>query len=97
MEDTNKALLYLILGNQLVEQKKIANAIEAYEKVKALRPEDPQVNYILGRTYRGISSYDQAITRLITSVEADPSFAQAHLELGYAYRNRADKLLCRPR
>jgi tetratricopeptide (TPR) repeat protein len=92
VEDTNKALLYLILGNQLVEQKKIAEAIEAYEKVKELRPDDPQVNYILGRTYRGISSYDQAITCLTTSVEMEPSFAQAHLELGVAYRNRADKL-----
>jgi tetratricopeptide (TPR) repeat protein len=96
VEDTNKALLYLILGNQLVEQKKIAEAIEAYEKVKALRPEDPQVNYILGRTYRGISSYDQAITCLTASVEADPSFAQAHVELGIAYRNRADKLYAAP-
>ncbi len=92
VEDTNKALLYLILGNQLVEQKKIAAAIEAYEKVKVLRPEDPQVNYILGRTYRGISSYDQAITCLSTSVEKDPSFASAHYELGLAYSNRADKL-----
>ncbi|MBV9259374.1 MAG: tetratricopeptide repeat protein [Ktedonobacteraceae bacterium] len=96
VDDTNRALLYLILGNQLVEQKKIADAIEAYEKVKALRPEDPQVNYILGRTYRGISSYDQAITCLETSVEADPFFAPAHLELGYAYRNRADKLYSAP-
>lgn len=96
VEDTNKALLYLILGNQLVEQKKIAEAIEAYEKVKALRPEDPQVNYILGRTYRGISSYDQAITCLTTSVEVDPSFAPAHFELGSAYRNRADKLYSAP-
>jgi tetratricopeptide (TPR) repeat protein len=96
VEDTNKALLYLILGNQLVEQKKIAGAIEAYEKVKALRPEDPQVNYTLGRTYLGISSYDQAITCLTTSVEAEPSFAQAHVELGIAYRNRADKFYSAP-
>ncbi len=96
VEDTNKALLYLILGNQLVEQKKIAKAIEAYEKVKVLRPEDPQVNYTLGRTYLGISSYDQAITCLTTSVEMEPSFAQAHLELGLAYRNRADKLYSAP-
>ncbi len=92
VEDTNKALLYLVLGNQLVEQKKIADAIEAYERVKALRPEDPQVNYILGRTYRGISSYDQAIICLEKSVEADPSFASAHYELGLAYRQRADKV-----
>lgn len=96
VDDTNKALLYLILGNQLVEQKKIGEAIEAYEKVKVLRPEDPQVNYILGRTYRGISSYDQAITCLETSVKAEPSFAQAHFELGIAYRNRADKLYFAP-
>jgi tetratricopeptide (TPR) repeat protein len=92
VDDTNKALLYLILGNQLVEQKKIAEAIDAYEKVKTLRPEDPQVNYILGRTYRGISSYDQAIKCLETSVEKDPSFAPAHYELGLAYRSRADKI-----
>jgi tetratricopeptide (TPR) repeat protein len=96
VEDTNKALLYLILGNQLVEQKKIREAIEAYEKVKALRPEDPQVNYILGRTYRGISSYDQAITCLETSVGRDPSFAPAHYELGLAYRSRADKIYAAP-
>lgn len=92
VEDTNKALLYLILGNQLIEQKKLEEAIEAYEKVKALRPEDAQVNYILGRTYSGISSYNQAITCLQTSVEADSSFAPAHYELGLAYRSRADKL-----
>ena len=92
VEDTNKALLYLILGNQLVEHKKVAEAIEAYERVKLLRPEDPSVNYILGRTYRGISSYDQAIACLTTSVQTDPSFAPAHYELGLAYRNRADKL-----
>jgi tetratricopeptide (TPR) repeat protein len=96
VEDTNRALLYLILGNQLVEQKKVADAIKEYEKVKTLRPGDPQVNYILGRTYRGISSYNQAITCLETSVEADPSFAPAHFELGMAYRNRADKLYLAP-
>ena len=97
VEDTNKALLYLILGNQLVEQKKIAEAIEAYEKVKAWRPEDAQVNYIIGRTYRGINSYDQAITCLETSIEADSSFARAHYELGLAYRSRADKLYKDPK
>ncbi len=92
VKDTNRALLYLILGNQLVEQKKVAAAIDAYEKVKALQPRDPQVNYILGRTYRGISSYDQAISCLETAVIEEPDFAPAHLELGMAYRNRADKL-----
>jgi tetratricopeptide (TPR) repeat protein len=97
VEDTNRALLYLVLGNQLVEQKKIADAIVAYEKVKALRPEDPQVNYILGRTYRGISSFDQAITCLTISVEVDPSFASAHYELGLAYRQRADKVYADPK
>ena len=97
VEDTNKALLYLILGNQLAEQKKVAEAIEAYERVKALRPDDAQVNYILGRTYRGISSYDRAITCLETSVAVDPSFASAHYELGLAYRRRADKLYNNPK
>jgi tetratricopeptide (TPR) repeat protein len=92
VKDTNKALLYLILGNQLVEQKKVAEAIHAYEKVKALQPRDPQVNYILGRTYRGISSYDLAISSLEIAVAEDPDFAPAHFELGMAYRNRADKL-----
>jgi tetratricopeptide (TPR) repeat protein len=92
VEDTNTALLYLIMGNQLIEQKKLEQAIVAYEKVKALRPEDAQVNYILGRTYRGISSYNRAITCLETSIEVDPSFAPAHYELGLAYRSRADKL-----
>jgi tetratricopeptide (TPR) repeat protein len=96
IEDTNRALMYLVLGNQLVSQKKIAEAIDTYERAKALRPEDPQVNYILGRTYRGISSYDQAITCLETCVEVDSSFVPAHFELGIAYRNHADKLYSAP-
>jgi tetratricopeptide (TPR) repeat protein len=94
--DTNNALLYLILGNQLVEQKKIVEACKAYEKVKAWQPKDPQVNYILGRAYRNIGYYDQAITCLTISVESDPSFAQAHFELGIAYRDRANKLYSAP-
>lgn len=91
IEDTNKALLYLILGNQLVEQNKVSEAIETYEKVKALQPHDPLVNYALGRTYSAIESFDKAIECLEISVANDSGFAQAHFELGLAYRRRADK------
>ena len=92
IDAASKALLYLVTGNQLLEQKKIRAAIEVFQKAKQLQPDDAQVNYALGRAYRAIGSYDQAINSLTTAIVHEKDFPQAHFELGMAYRSRADKL-----
>lgn len=64
-------------------------AIEEFQKAKRLQPDEAQVNYILGETYRKIGSYGEAIACLETAIAAEKEFALAHFELGMAYRNRA--------
>ena len=92
IDDASRALSYLAMGNQLLEQKKIQAAIQAFQKAKQLRLKDVQVNYILGQIYRKIGSYDEAIDCLETAIASEKEFALAHFELGIAYRSQADKL-----
>jgi tetratricopeptide (TPR) repeat protein len=92
IDDASRALSYLAMGNQLLEQKKIQAAIQALQKAKQLRLKDVQVNYMLGQIYRKIGSYDEAIECLETAIASEKEFALAHFELGIAYRNQADKL-----
>lgn len=89
-ENTNKIISYLILSNQLVEEKKNDQAIQTLKRALLLRSHDPQLNYALGRMYSGIGSYDTAIDSLKKALEADEEMPQAHMELGLAYRFRAD-------
>jgi tetratricopeptide (TPR) repeat protein len=96
IDDASRALLYLVIGNRLLERKKISAAIEEFQKAKRLQPDDAQVNYILGEIYRKIGSYDEAIDCLKTAIAAEKEFALAHFELGMAYRSQADKLYADP-
>ncbi len=90
VEDTKTALTYLILGNQLLEEHKTSQAIEAFEKAARLRPKDPQINYDLGRAYRSDEQYDQAITFLRGALDVEPDFPQALFELALTYRYRGE-------
>lgn len=92
IDDSSRALLHLVIGNRLLEQKKISAAIEEFQKSKQLQPSDAQVNYILGETYRKIGLYGEAIDCLETAIAVEKEFALAHFELGMAYRSQADKL-----
>jgi tetratricopeptide (TPR) repeat protein len=88
--DGHKAVLYLLIGSQLVDQGKLDTVIDIYEKVKQIQPLDPQVNYILGQMYSKIRAYDKAIACLEIAVKQDQDFALAHFELGLAYRQLAN-------
>lgn len=90
-ENTNKALAYLVLGNQLLEQKKNDEAIDVYERARTLLPDDEQINYIMGRIYSGIGHYDEALTLFEAAIRVNPDFAEAEMELGLAYRRRGEQ------
>lgn len=96
IKDASRSLLFLVMGNRLLDQKKISAAIEAFQKAKQIQPDDAQVNYMLGVTYRMIRSYDKAIDCLETAIASEKEFSLAHFELGMAYRNQADKLYSDP-
>jgi tetratricopeptide (TPR) repeat protein len=90
-ENTNRAISYLVLGNQLWEQRKRDQAINLYIKAWNLRQHDPQINYALGSAYTGVGRYEQAIEYLTLAVNEDTEFAQAHWQLGIATRFQAEK------
>ncbi|HWZ17918.1 MAG TPA: tetratricopeptide repeat protein [Ktedonobacteraceae bacterium] len=90
-EKTNRALTLLILGNQLLEQRRREEALEYYEKAQELVPNDPQINYTLGRAYSSVKAYDKAIQFLDLATSIDQNFHQAQMELGLAYRRRGNQ------
>jgi tetratricopeptide (TPR) repeat protein len=92
----HKAVLYLLIGSQLVEQGRLDTVITIYEQVKSIQPTDPQVNYILGQMYNRIGAYDKAIACMEIAVEHDQDFALAHWELGLAYRQLANTRYSHP-
>lgn len=87
---TQTALVYLALGDRLSTQKDTRKAIEAYKKAGALLPEDPQINYVLGRIYSGFGYYDEAIGALEAALAAEANYPEAEMELGLAYRRRGE-------
>ncbi len=85
---TQQALVYLGLGDRLYNQKDIKNAVEAYKKVASLLPDDPQINYVLGRIYSGAEYFDDAINSFEAALKVQPDLPEVEMELGLAYRRR---------
>src|SRR5437016_11502533 len=86
---TREALVYLGLGDRLMNQKNTKEALENYKKAGSLLPDDSQLNFVLGRIYSGVGDYEAAITALEAShpkESADQGKVQK--ELGLAYRRR---------
>jgi len=90
---TRQALVYIGLGDRLLGQKYTQEALENYKKAGALLPNDPQINYVLGRIYSGAGDYDAAISTLEASRPEQPSDqAKVLKELGLSYRRRGEAL-----
>jgi tetratricopeptide (TPR) repeat protein len=90
---TRQALVYIGLGDRLFSQKNTAEALEYFKKAGSLLPNDPQINYVLGRTYSSAGDYDAAITKLEASRPEQPIEQSKVLkELGLAYRRRGEAL-----
>ncbi len=99
-DKTREALSYLALGDRLLNQKNIAEALTYYKKSGSLLPNDAQLQYVLGRIYSGAGDYRAAITALEASYKAlEASSSQADIEirkeiarvlkeLGLAYRRQ---------
>jgi tetratricopeptide (TPR) repeat protein len=87
---TQQALVYLGLGDRLYNQKDIKNAVAAYKKVASLLPDDPQINYVLGRIYSGAEYFDDAINSFEAALKVQPDLPEVEMELGLAYRRRGE-------
>lgn len=91
--NTREALIYLSVGDRLLDQKNTEEALENYRKAGSLLPKDSQMNYVLGRIYSGVGDYDAAIAALEAShPEETVNQGKVQKELGLAYRRRGEAL-----
>lgn len=90
IERTQEALVFLALGDRLSNQNDTRKAMEAYKKAGDLLPNDPQINYVLGRIYSGFGYYEEAITSFEATLAVKPQYPEAEMELGLAYRRRGE-------
>ena len=81
---------YVNLGNLLMEQGQIHEAVPALEKAVTLAPNDAYCHMILGAAYRQLGKTEQAQRELELATQLDPDNAKAHYQLGRLYKERHD-------
>src|SRR5262249_45825052 len=67
-------------------REQYSKAQNAYEKALGLQPEEPEAKVYLANFFTDTGRPEQAIPPLRNALEINPNFAEAHWELGYAYR-----------
>ena len=95
-DNTRSALVYLSLGDRLLNRKDTDEALKNYKEAGKLLPDDIQVQSMLGRIYSGAGDYEAAIKTLEAAIkmlaETQPldtvSLGNVEKELGLAYRRR---------
>jgi len=73
-----------------IGERQFERAREALTKYLSVRPDDPEAHFLVGETYRRATprgpDYSQRIAAYQQALVHDSGFAQAHKELGMAYR-----------
>src|SRR5512143_2269520 len=72
---------WIRLGNTLMDNRRFAEAVDAYQKALALDPKNVDVRVDLGTCYRNIGKPDIAVTEYKKALEIDPRHANAHRNL----------------
>jgi len=81
---------YLILANQALVLKDNQKAIESYENLAKVFPEDSEVKLNLARLYQDVGSYDKARDYLTKILVGDPKNVEALLSLGFVEIQRGN-------
>ena len=72
---TRQALVYIGLGDRLLSQKYMAESLENYKKAGSLLPNDPQINYVLGRIYSSAVRFSSE--QSVSFIAGSAGYAQA--------------------
>jgi tetratricopeptide (TPR) repeat protein len=68
---------YLVLANHARIVNDNAKAIESYENLAKVSPEDPEIQFNLGSLYEAVGSYDRAREHYAKVLARDPNYAEA--------------------
>ncbi len=72
---------WIKLGNALMDSRRFAEAIDAYQKALSLDPKNVDVRVDMGSCYRGIGKPDMAVAEYRKAIEIDPRHINAHKNL----------------
>jgi len=73
---------YLIQATDAHVEKNYGKAVEAYENLIKLMPNDPQVQFEMGSLYEGHGVFDQAREHYLKALQTDPKYLNALLAVG---------------
>jgi len=72
------------VGNSLLNQNKVDEAIDHFQKALALEPESATFRVGLGAAYCKTGRVNEAIIQFQKALEIKPKLAEAHYDLGYS-------------
>jgi tetratricopeptide (TPR) repeat protein len=78
------------LGNAMVQDGKLDDAIEEYQKAIAINPAYDLAHYNLGDAFVMKGSLEEAIAQYRQAIEINPTYEDAHYNLGNALAMRGD-------
>ena len=73
---------YMIEAADARIQNNDDKAVQAYDSLVKLMPNDPEVQFAMGSLYRGHGGFDQARDHYLKALQADPKYLDALLALG---------------
>lgn len=77
--------LNITAGDERLKLGQVERARSHYEAAVALDPNNPRLRYLFANLLLRTGAIPDSIRQYELIVEADPSFAEAHGEIGYAY------------
>jgi tetratricopeptide (TPR) repeat protein/serine/threonine protein kinase len=79
------SVVYYNLGNALLEQKRMSEAVVAYQKAIERRPNSPEAHCNMGNALRAQLKFPEAIAAYKKAIELDPKAAIFHTNLGITF------------
>ncbi len=70
------------LGNLYFDTKQPKEAIDAYSKYLAIKPDNPDVRTDMGIMYRQLGNYDEALKQFRMAAQSDPKHAESRYNIG---------------
>jgi len=77
--------IYKTLGVLYLEQDKLSDALNTYNLILGLAPEDAEARFYLANVYERLKNREAAVKELKKSLELKPDYAEALNYLGYMY------------
>jgi tetratricopeptide (TPR) repeat protein len=81
-KDPKNLTAWAELGNLYFDSDQLQEAIEAYSRYLAIKPDNPDVRTDMGIMYRKLGQFDRAIEEFRKAAQSDPKHANSHYNIG---------------